>query len=96
MFGVDKNLTSEVRIEKAAYKDGETLVTDVKLKNLVKKFDSAGLSAVISDEPTVYLCNEAYWHALRKVSGRAVFIHIPTVKNIDESFIERMKVAFER
>ena len=96
MFGVDKNLTSEVRIEKAACKDGETLVTDVDLKRLLKKFDSVGLSAFVSDEPTTYLCNEAYWYALRKFSGRAVFIHIPTVKNIDESFIEKTKAAFER
>lgn len=96
MFGVDKTLTSEIRIEKKASKNGETLVSDVELKRLVKKFDSAGLSAIVSDEPTAYLCNEAYWYALNKFSGRAVFIHIPTIKNIDESFIKKMKAAFER
>ncbi|MCR5803304.1 MAG: hypothetical protein K6G47_03490 [Clostridia bacterium] len=96
MFGVDKTLTSEIRIEKKASKNGETIVSDVDLKRLVKKFDSAGFFAFISDEPTAYLCNEAYWYALKKFSGRAVFIHIPTIKNIDESFIEKMKAVFER
>ena len=96
MFGVDKTLTSEIRIEKTASKNGETIVSDVDLKRLVKKFDSAGFSTFISDEPTAYLCNEAYWYALKKFSGRAVFIHIPTIKNIDESFIKKMKAVFER
>ena len=93
MFGVDKTLTSEIRIEKTASKNGETLVSDADLKRLVKKFESAGISASISDEPTVYLCNEAYWYALEKFSGRAVFIHIPTIKNMDDKLIEKTEEA---
>ena len=94
MFGVDKSLATEVRIERTACKYGETLVSDIDLKRLVKRFDSVGISAVISDEPTAYLCNEAYWYAMWKFSGRAVFIHIPTIKNVDESFIMKMKAVF--
>ena len=39
------------------------------------------------------LCNEAYWHALNKFSGRAVFIHIPTIKHMDEHLTEVMKLV---
>ena len=32
---------------------------------------------------------------IRKLSGRAVFIHIPTIKNVDEQFIDRVKAALD-
>ncbi|MBR6365862.1 MAG: hypothetical protein IKS10_07190 [Lachnospiraceae bacterium] len=64
LFGVDKTLTSMVRIE-------------------------------ISDAPLNSLCNEAYWQALTKYDGRAVFIHISTTKNADEKYINKLKSVFE-
>lgn len=65
LFGVDKTLTSMVRIEK-------------------------------SDAPQNSLCNEAYWQALTKYDGRAVFIHIPTTKKADEKYINKLKSVFEK
>ena len=56
-------------------------------------FREAGLEAKVSETPTAYLCNEAYWHLLRKFSGRAVLIHIPTKKNADELWIRKVQQA---
>ena len=46
--------------------------------------------------PTVWLCNDAYWHALHKYSGNIVFIHVPTIRHADEISLEKMKLAISR
>lgn len=94
MFGVDKTLTSRVRIEKYAAKEGIRCASKLDLGKIAESINSAGVQVVISERPTAYLCNEAYWHALNKFSGRAVFIHIPTVKHMDKKLVEAIKLAF--
>ncbi len=93
MFGVDKNLKNTVRIERVAEREGIQLCSDLDLEGISKRLEAAGVMNYISDTPTQYLCNEAYWFSLQKYKGKAVFIHIPTTKNIDDSFFEKMKVA---
>ena len=93
MFGVDKTLTSTVKIEKYAAKEGINSSSKLDLKKLAESVNAAGIQAVVSESPTAYLCNEAYWHALNKFSGRAVFIHIPTIKHMDEHLTEVMKLV---
>lgn len=95
MFGVDKDLTSTVRIEKCAEINGEKIESVLKPEEVAESLRKARMNPYISEIPTAYLCNEAYWHVLRKFSGKAVFIHIPTIKHMNESFIENMKLAFE-
>jgi len=95
MFGVDKTLTDSVRIDKIASLNGITKPTAINLQSIKEKLADRGVPAEISVIPTAYLCNEAYWHMLEKFSGRAVFIHIPTIKNVDECFVERMKKVFQ-
>ena len=63
------------------------------MEDISTRLSTAGVQNFISDTPTYYLCNEAYWLALQKYKGKAVFIHIPTMKNMDENFFERMKEA---
>ena len=94
MFGVDTTLTSTVRIEKAASLDGIKRVSSLDLGWIVDALNSAGLSTVISDTPTAYLCNAAYYHMLNKFSGKAVFIHVPPVRYVDDDFIRKMKFGF--
>ena len=94
MFGVDKTLTSTVRLEKVAFLDGETRTTGLDVEKLAASLNDVGISAVISETPTAYLCNVAYWHMLKKFPGRAVFIHIPTLKNVNDVFFEKMKQFF--
>ena len=96
MFGVDKTLTSAVRIEKAADKDGEKYDSNLDLDKLQKSLNMVGLRSVISENPTAYLCNYAYWHLLRKFTGNVVLIHIPTIKHADKVFEEKMRSALSR
>ncbi|MCR5556873.1 MAG: hypothetical protein K6F75_04845 [Butyrivibrio sp.] len=93
MFGVDKTLTSSVRIEKYAAKEGIRNASSLNLEKIAESINDAGVQVVISERPTAYLCNEAYWHALDKFSGRAVFIHIPTIMHMNKHMIEAMKLA---
>ena len=80
-----------VRLERSAEKDGVKCETCLDVKLLSESLARKGVENVISETPTQYLCNEAYWYALQKFEGKAVFIHIPTLKNIDENFISKMK-----
>ena len=93
LFGIDKNLVDTVRIEKVAEKGTKEFST-INLESISAQLDSVGISNYLSDKPTYYLCNEAYWHLLRKFKGKAVLIHIPSIKNINESFITRLKQVF--
>lgn len=92
MFGIDKNLKNSVRIEQAAEKDTiEFSVLD--LEEIAERLNANGITNYICDETSHYLCNEAYWFILHKFKGKAVFIHIPPIKNIDDVFINKIKLA---
>ena len=95
MFGLDKNLKNSVRIEKCASKDGELVYSKMKLDGIEKRLVQYGVENYISDTPTFYLCNEAYYHMLKKMNGRVVFIHIPSMKNITDELVEELKNTFE-
>lgn len=95
LFGVDKNLIGSFRIEQCAEKDGTHLVTNLDLKSLAEKLSSNGIKSTISKTPTHYLCNEAYWHLLEKYQGKAVLIHIPTIKNFNNIFGEMTFPEYE-
>lgn len=91
MFGCDKNLKDSVRIERFAQKNNEKITSALDLENISKRLGNVGIKNIISDVTGAYLCNEAYWSALKKFNNKAVFIHIPTFKNIDDDFIKKMK-----
>lgn len=84
LFGVDKNLSNSFRIERYAEKEGKRLGTFLDLHEVSEWLSTSGINSNISDNTTKYLCNEAYWYLLEKYRGRAVLIHIPTMKNIYE------------
>ena len=93
LFGIDKKLSNSVRIEKTAEKTTKEF-SKLNLEELSVQLDAVGLSNRISNLPTNYLCNEAYWHLLQKFNGRAVLIHIPSIKNIHENLIAGFKQVF--
>ena len=95
MFGIDKKLKDRVRIDQVAERDGVRVSTNIDIEYLNHRMYSNGLESYISDNPTHYLCNEAYWYALKKSGGKAVFIHIPPMKYMNEEFIERFKKALK-
>ena len=81
LFGVDKNLSNSFRIEQYAEKEGKQLTTILDLHALIERLSASGIKSSISVTATHYLCNEAYWYLLEKYRGRAVLIHIPTIKH---------------
>ncbi len=91
MFGCDKSLKDCARLERSAEKEGVKCETRLDVKLLSETLTRDGVENVISETPTQYLCNEAYWYALQKFEGKAIFIHIPALKNLDESFISTIK-----
>ena len=95
LFGVDKNLNGTVRIERTAEKDGIRHSSALDPERMAEDFREAGLEAAVSENPTAYLCNEAYWHLLRKFSGRVVLVHIPTMKNADELLEKKVQQALD-
>lgn len=93
IFGLDKELRHEIRIETAAERSGIRLGSRLDIERMADSFVEAGIMNWISDAPTCYLCNEAYWYALERFQGRAVFIHVPPKRYEGEAFIARMKEA---
>lgn len=93
MFGIDKQLKDEVRIEKSARREDDTLYSVLDLKQISQSLESVGIKNHIVDNPTNYLCNAAYWYALKKFSGKVVFIHIPSIRNFSEDFAEKIERA---
>lgn len=81
LFGADKSLSDSFKIEQYAEKEGKQLTTILDLNEVVKRLSVSGMKSTISKKATHYLCNEAYWYLLEKYRGRAVLIHIPTLKH---------------
>ena len=93
MFGVDKKLIDKVRIETCAKYNDETVCTDFNVHYLETKLKSAGISYSISDKPTRYLCNAAYYHMLKK-NPNTVFIHIPSLKGMSVELMNKLIKIF--
>ena len=93
IYGLDKELRHEIKIETTAERSGIRLGSRLDIERMADSFVEAGIMNRISDAPTCYLCNEAYWYALERFQGRAVFIHVPPKRYEGEAFIARMKEA---
>ena len=48
----------------------------------------------VSDIPTNYLCNEAFFCMLRKMSCPVLFVHIPGLSHMSETFFQKLKMIF--
>ena len=93
LFGIDKSLSDTVRIERVAEKDTKEFSV-LNLEDISTQLDVAGIPNYISDKPTCYLCNSAYWYLLRKYNGKAVLIHIPSIKNLNEHLLDGLIQVF--
>ncbi len=96
MLGVDKSLKNKIKFETCAEYNGERIFTAFDISKL-KKIDNK-LSYSISDCPTKYLCNAAFYHMLKK-NKNTVFIHIPSIAGMNnclkEAIIEFLNQVFE-
>ena len=93
MFGVDKKLINKIRIEKCAKYNDETVCTDFDIHYLGTVLGNLGVSYTISDKPTRYLCNAAYYHMLKK-NPNTVFIHIPSLKGMSIELMNKLIKIF--
>ena len=91
MFGLDKTLKGDIRIDSVAEKENVRLCSDIDLDAIKTKLEKNGISANIGYTPTKYLCNEAFWYMLKKYNYHAVFFHVPSIRYINEAFIENIK-----
>ena len=87
MFGIDKSLSTSLRIERCARIDGELLETTLYANQLARGFREIGIHCDISDTPTRYLCNDAYFRMLQKTDGKAIFVHIPGSKYMTQELM---------
>ena len=94
MFGSDKMLKHSIRFELSAEKDSTLLHTRTNLSEYRAKAEKSALNYTISDRPTHYLCNEAYYQMMWKMDCPVIFVHIPTMKNISANFFEKLLTVF--
>ena len=93
MFGVDKTLVDKVRIETYASHNDETINTDFDIHCLEKMLRSGKIFYTVSDKPTHYLCNAAYYYMLKK-NPNTVFIHIPSLKGMSIELMNKLIEIF--
>ncbi len=95
MFGLDTSLKETVRIDSVAEVDGMEMVTKVDCEEIRNCLMAHGVENVVSEVPTKYLYNAAYFNVLSKFDGKSVFIHIPSLKNMTEDMMERIVKCME-
>lgn len=93
MFGLDKKLKGNVRIDCVAQRGDVRLYSDMDCASVAMNLNKNGITANIGNTPTQYLCNEAYWYMLRKYNCHAMFFHVPSIKYITETFIEKIRAV---
>ena len=79
MFGINKILKDEIRLEQTAKLD-DMLNTCIDIK-LISELCNKYIKTSINNVPTKYLCNSAYYHALKR-NKNSLFIHIPGFSKI--------------
>ena len=96
MFGIDKMLRDEVRIESVANYANETICTNMNLPLTADACTDKKIKNSIAVDATRYLCNAAYFHMLKKMKEKAVFIHIPTIKNARDTLWFYLREVVEK
>ena len=95
MFGVAPELTDIVRIETSALYNSEHITTDFEIEALTCGLQLCGIPCFVSDKPTAYLCNAAYYHMLKRIPG-SVFVHIPSIQYMNTAMMEKLSVFLSR
>ena len=81
MLGLKSNLKRSIRLEVNSLLNDELVTTNISYCNVKKYFNDNGISCIVNDKPTNYLCNYAYYKVLQK-NKNTIFIHVPKLKNI--------------
>ena len=83
MLGLRINLKKSIRVEINSFLNDELVTTNLSYCNVKKYFNDNGISCIVNDKPTNYLCNYAYYKVLQK-NKNTIFIHVPKLKNIKD------------
>ena len=83
MLGLKSNLKRSIRLEVNSFLNDELVTTNISYCNVKKYFNDNGISCIVNDKPTNYLCNYAYYKVLQK-NKNTIFIHVPKLKNIKD------------
>lgn len=94
MFGIDKNLKNSIRIETCANYNGELVNTFFDILSLEQVIKDSGITYTVSNKPTAHLCSAAYYHMLKK-NRNVVFIHIPSIKGMNNVLMNQLLRLFE-
>ena len=89
-FGQKPNIKNKVNIETTARNGITSVETDFDCERLQKLFESNGVVAKISRNAGTSYCNCLYYNGLdyiqqNNLKTKMVFIHIPFLKNIDNT-----------
>ena len=95
MFGVDKRLDDAVRIEQCAMLQGTWASSIYDIQDLSRKMVQQNIHHSISNTPTQFLCNAAYYHMLCR-NKNTVFIHIPSIKGLNDALMDRLLTLFRK
>jgi len=90
MLGLDASLQEMVRMELVAELGGIKRTTAVDFSAMCECFAENGIPCMVSESPTRYLCNAAYFYMLQNSSGKAVFMHVPSQKHMSEELAEKI------
>lgn len=86
MFGLDKSLRT-IRVERCAVRDGILLASAMDPEGIAERLRGRGADCAVGESPFPSLCNEAYWLALKKYGGNAVFLHLPSWRRMTGEMI---------
>lgn len=86
-FG-QKPKVKSIYLEQKACVSGDELISDYEYNKLEKLLYDNGFNVTVSNNPGNYLCNHIFYVGLKfinvnKPKTKMIFIHIPTIKNID-------------
>ena len=95
LFGVDKTLVNSVRIEHCAEYCDRFLSSTLPVDQIASNLRSQGLTYAISDNPTHYLCNDAYFRLLDRNNCKVILIHIPSIKNMNQTLLVKIIDSIE-
>ena len=96
MFGLDKTLREEIRFEKVAMRERIEIQTKMEIKHYLELAQTNEITYTIADKPTHYLCNDAYYHMMCNMECPVLFVHIPSLKNMSDIFLDKLIEVFNK
>ena len=95
MFGLDKRLKREIRFELSSRRSEEVSFSSMDISVYTDRASYCKIKFSVSDKPTEYLCNYAYFEMMKFAQCPVIFVHIPGIRNISDDFMEKLVTLFK-